>query len=466
MYQLYTNVFKMMEKVAIGSLVNGVWSPPTLTTQDNYGQRITNFYVRMISTMASLNAVDDWDTSLETMVPITQDNLNDEKMVLPEGHAIQYWSESGRLKIKRYSPTYVSVGKAKRSALHQAINEVISKWNEKQRKHGYSVEQKSEEVGDQSGEVKVSMSHTRIRPVALGKLPAQNPKTPFNIEGKQWQEGVTVYVQPKFDGDRLLAYFDKDTSSVMLYGRQCDDPPNRFEHIRQELARIFDMLPRETVHEFVLDGEVYKHGMSHQKINAIYSKASADSSDMDYYIFDCIMPNRDANFEQRLFLLNEIKSSFTDLGHVKVSIPEKVSTSADIQRLYLSYLDSGYEGAVVRFPTGKYPISTRKESRSSSILKLKPCEDDEFEIIGYSCGTGQNDECIIWRLKTPTGKEFNVSPKGDRQGQRELYRKLRDTPGLFESNYLGKMMTIQYNDTTLAGVPKFANAIGVRELGT
>lgn len=406
--------------------------------------RFSRLYVRLVEVPGAIKDP-NWEMEDESAADIEQAHL-DGKEDLPDKHVTAIWSETGQEggKTLRSTPTYVRTGKnlGKKNAtnvLTQAISDATSRWNKNARKGGYVTD--INELGTiQSG---------RIKPMALHSLPTQAEDEKFDISGTSyWKEGQPVFIAPKADGNRMMA--DKDE----LWGRSGDIPPNRLQHVRDALAPFF-----QANGDVTLDGEIYKHGVEHQEINGLYMNTEADSSALEYHVFDVVLPDKKADYNTRLaFLRSKLKES----DAIKFVDSEMVSTSADIERIYKGHLAAGYEGSVLRHPDGLYEAAGRKEKRSKKVLKLKPVYDAEFEIVGYRDGKGRDSGALLWVLKMPdSDTTFNARPRMTIEDRRSLYKEMRTK---FESEYKGKMMRVLYGNTTKDGVPRFPRAMGVRVL--
>jgi ATP-dependent DNA ligase len=367
---------------------------------------------------------------------------------IPPAAVAALWSETGQEggKTLRSAPTYISTGKnlGKKNAtniLTQSIADALSKWNKNARKNGY-VTDKNELGVIQSG---------RVKPMALQSLPAQAIDDPFNITGTSyWNEGDPMFIAPKSDGNRMMA--DKNE----FWGRSGDNPPNDLAHIRTDLLPFFAKNG-----DVILDGEIYKHGVPHQIINGLYMNTTSDSSDLQYHVFDVIIPDRDAGYATRLdFLRSELKEAGSSIILVDSTL---VKTSEEIETIYKQHLAENYEGSVLRHPEGVYEADGRKEKRSGMVLKLKPIYDSEFEIVGYKGdGKGKESGAIVWILKMPDSDTlFSSRPCETIEKRINLFKQM---PDIFESQYNGKMIKVLYGDTTKKGVPRFSRTVGVRIL--
>ena len=99
--------------------------------------------------------------------------------------------------------------------------------------------------------------------------------------------------------------------------------------------------------------------------------------------------------------------------------------------------------------------------------KRKPRYSDEYEVVGYTQGDqGKDIGAIIWILKTPETKKiksvvFTSIPIGITNEERyKLFSNM--TEELFNNEYKGKMMTVEYDELSETGVPLRAKAIGLR----
>jgi hypothetical protein len=61
----------------------------------------------------------------------------------------------------------------------------------------------------------------------------------------------------------------------------------------------------------------------------------------------------------------------------------------------------------------------------------------------------------MWRCITPKGVEFGCRPEGTREDRQELFRK--------GAEYVGKMLTVKYQNLTPDGVPRFPVGKTIRD---
>ena len=118
------------------------------------------------------------------------------------------------------------------------------------------------------------------------------------------------------------------------------------------------------------------------------------------------------------------------------------------------YLENGYEGTMVR----QLGIGYEQGKRSKSLMKVKTFQDAEFEIIGVLRGKPnrrQGTEVGIYRCKTDTGVEFQVTAPGDAQEKHEH--------AVNGEQNIGRYLTVQFFNLTADGCPFHPVALRIRE---
>jgi DNA ligase 1 len=116
------------------------------------------------------------------------------------------------------------------------------------------------------------------------------------------------------------------------------------------------------------------------------------------------------------------------------------------------YVARGFEGVMVRDDSANYELG----HRSMSLLKLKPFDDDEFEIMDViPSGKGKAAEVGKFRCITESGVEFSANPVGT-AAVRKDYLVRRES-------LIGQFVTVYYEGFSDDGKPRFARAIAVRE---
>jgi ATP-dependent DNA ligase len=246
------------------------------------------------------------------------------------------------------------------------------------------------------------------------------------------------FVQRKFDGTRCVAMPGKG-----LYSRN----KKRYPHMDHIIAEI-NKLPSS----IILDGELYSDTLTFQEIVGLVKRETLKKGDdekqlkVKLHVYDIIndMPYhlRYANLQM---LFNKYKFKYLELVKTEECVSEE-----KMKELHAQYVNDGYEGIMLRNKEGVY-----KNARSADLQKRKFFEDAEFEIVGYKEGEGQEEGCVIWICKTDEGKTFSCRPRGTREERQELFMNGGD--------YIGKMLTIIFQELTTDKIPRFPVAKSFRD---
>lgn len=255
------------------------------------------------------------------------------------------------------------------------------------------------------------------------------------------------WVQPKLDGVRMLAR--KQDGSVIMWSRKGKviDIPDK---INQQLC---DMLSEGQC----VDGELYVHGWTFQRIISAVKKKRDDTDLLEYHIYDS--PHESLSFEERLpqFGVQGARfptycQSWTIIGkNIKIVKTYDIEHQEEFDVFEKMFVQQGYEGMMARNQNSTY----KYKHRSYDLQKVKRFVDDEFKIIGGEDGSGREAGLIVFRCVTSNGLEFSVRPRGSHEERSEAFKNL--------NSYLGKMLTVRYQELTDDGKPRFPVGIAVRD---
>lgn len=308
---------------------------------------------------------------------------------------------------------------------------------------------------------------------------------------KQIKKGINykdnrVYIDPKLNGVRFISFamsedgaakytssMDKyEEGEIILYSRD-RKLYHGLDYIREELAAVF-AAAKWNFGDFYIDGEVYKHGASLQVISGIVrrflneSKRAAESTKLEYHIFDCFFPAEPLlTYEERRARLDEVLSTSV-IAAAKYKYLRRVPSiivkdSAEVEVIHRKNLDAGYEGSMVRYGGDIYEYSNNKY-HSRLLIKLKPFFEEEYEIVDFSSGEkGKAAASLMLKMKTSDGLEFNVTPMGTIEERERLYKKFCSDPAYFKKHYLGKKLTVRFDELSNDGIPVRARAIAIRD---
>lgn len=319
--------------------------------------------------------------------------------------------------------------------LQQAINEARSSWVKK-KESGYSAIGVTDEGDDDDGSVD-SAAGTGNKSKGIDEdVPSPMLAHDYNKRGKSIK--FPCFVQRKYDGTRCVGMPSKG-----LFSRN----RKAYPHMKHIVAEINKLPPA-----IILDGELYSDTLTFQEIVGLVKRETLKKGDdekqlqIKFHIYDII---NDMPYEQRYanlqMLFNRYKFKYLELVKTDVCASED-----KMKELHAQYVAEGYEGIMLRNKSGLY-----KNARSADLQKYKEFFDDEYEIVDYKEGEGQEEGCVLWVCKTPEGKIFNCRPRGSREDRIELFRNGK--------NYIGKMLTVRFQELTDDKVPRFPVGITFRD---
>lgn len=251
------------------------------------------------------------------------------------------------------------------------------------------------------------------------------------IFDKEW------YISRKINGVRCLIYYDGE--QVRTASRGATNYDIAIIHIIQHpiINRFFKNHPTA-----ILDGEVFKAGLSLNKISGICRSQATTLSgkDLQFYWYDIV--DLKQPFSERWKTMNEwskelqlsnfdpYKNFLDEELHVQFLPQEIIKGFDNMKKLHDKWVNEGWEGAVIRNPDSVY----KPGARGNDWIKIKVYQDAEYPIVGLSEGLREEDMCFI--LETPSGRQFNCKPMGDRE-QKQWYRE-------HINELIGKNLTIKY----------------------
>jgi ATP-dependent DNA ligase len=330
--------------------------------------------------------------------------------------------------------------------LEQAISEARSAWIKK-KESGYSP---NEETA-----IKIDGCHTRcdldngnednksVDSLSAGRGKGITEDVPLPMLAHDYNKRsknilYPCLVQRKYDGTRCVAIPNKG-----LFSRNRKRYPHLL-HIINEINR----LPSD----IILDGELYSDTLTFQEIVGIVKRETLKEGDSEkmmkikFHVYDIInyMPyaQRYANLQM---LFNRYK-----FKHLQFVATELCESEHKMKELHAQYITEGYEGIILRNKDGLY-----KNARSVDLQKYKEFFDDEYEVVDYKEGDGLESGCVIWVCKTSDGKIFNCRPRGTREERCNMF--------INGGNYIGKKITVRYQEKTTDGLPRFPVGITFRD---
>jgi ATP-dependent DNA ligase len=318
--------------------------------------------------------------------------------------------------------------------LQQAISEARSAWV-KRTENGYAPSAAAVAEAEDAEEDEDEEPVSRSKGIDAA---APSPMLAHDYHKRGRSAVFPCFTQRKLDGVRCVAMPGRG-----LFSRQRKPFPH-LEHILEEISTLDPTIP--------LDGELYSTTLHFQEIVSLVKRVTQKPGDAEkmrqiqFHVYDMITPQPYAARHDALNRLFQTRR----FRHLKLVETRACRSEEEMKEQHAQFVAEGYEGIMLRTPNGAY-----KGSRSTDLLKYKEFFDDEFEITGYKEGEGLEEGCVIWIAKIPSGAEFSCRPRGSREERAELYQA--------GDAYIGKQLTVRYQELTPDGIPRFPVGIAIRD---
>lgn len=422
-----------------------------------------------------------------TLYSLNKDGSFQQWKVFVQGDEIfvEFGKLDGKIQTKITKALPKNVGRSNETTgEQQAVLEAISKW-EKQVRTGY-----------------------RETTIELDTVEQFSPMLAHDGTKRSHDIIYPCYVQPKLDGLRCLVTFDNGTpvfnsrgnKTYPIQGVVVDQVKILVEGLSDSIFK--DRKP-------MLDGELYIHGLSLQKIGALAKKwrthetiaeeiqkdydadvkrrnkaieagesewknwakrmvaieelpvldvdryGGYESADLQFHVFDIPdankcwwLPTLEGELEQQDCRYKDMfHAGLENSGnsHIIFVSGQILKTEEEVKTWIGKYMEAGYEGIIVRNFKGVYEFNFR----SSDLIKWKIFKTIEVFVIGYE--VDKNGEVLL-HCVLQNGVRVNVKMKGTHEYQKNCM-------------YLvGRFITISFQDYTDDGVPTFARGIAERNV--
>ena len=329
----------------------------------------------------------------------------------------------------------IEKGKAKRTALQQAELEFNSLLKKSMDKGYKKLSDLTRTKFDNITLEEIDRLVPTIKTDSFGNFKPQLAKSHKDCSLTIWDK--PKHCSKKLDGVRCMMKFDKESNTIKTVSRGGGNYDASLQHILEDkdLIRFFKDYP-----DVILDGEIYVHGLP---LNVISGLARLETFEekckvLEYWIFD--IADAETDFSERLnFIVLKMEDYFEESKLIKVVEHKYLEGYLPIKKYHDKCVEEGFEGIVARNPNKPYEFG----KRTSSWVKLKEYQDDEFKIVGISEGLRDEDMCFV--METSDGKTFNAKPMGSREVKYE-YLKNKDY-------YMGLYGTVKYFSMGVNGVP-------------
>ena len=367
-------------------------------------------------------------TTFPTIYKRTETGAIQQWIIIAEGNA--FYTIEGQVdgKLTTSKPTVCEAKNTGRSnettPETQAYSEAERKWN-KQLERGYTqdIEQ-------------IDSIQTLYKPMLAHKY-------------KDYKDEVKypIFAQVKLDGARCIM---TRLGAFTRNGKEWAAIP----HIREILIPFFKKYPNA-----ILDGELYTHKLRNDfnKMMSLIKKTKPSIDDLfeseemvEYWVYDC---PRIGTLTEKTPFYDRYTSMVKELTGTKYIHIVETYTAKDENEMfeyYNKFLEEGYEGLMIRI---NKPYQNK---RTKYLLKVKPHESDEFTIIGIRPGKG-NKAGMAGHMDfhAKNGKSFTSNIKGTHEFLKELLLK-RD-------ELIGQVATVEYQNLTPDGLPRFPYCTSIRD---
>jgi DNA ligase 1 len=329
--------------------------------------------------------------------------------------------------------------------IQQAIFEAEKKWKDKKEKEEY---RENYEKGDKvDGKLEII-------------LPMLAHRYELNSTKKKKKDIVYPCItQPKLDGIRSMSTLHNNEGKIIIYSRKGKEFYN-MEHIKKELTNILNGK------DYYLDGELYSEEIPFEMINGLVKKQKDTKKDekekmlkIRLHLYDIyILSSPNMGFKDRYNILKKLIES-NNLQYISLVKNYDCNKKDDIKKMHDIYKEQGYEGIMLRNINGEYLI----KNRSHDLQKYKEFLDDEYPIVGYHEGVGEDAGTIIWECEyiNNEGKKdvFSVVIKGTNELRAQYLEECKKD----FSQYKGKLLTVKYQELSEKNCPRFPVGIAIRE---
>jgi DNA ligase-1 len=344
--------------------------------------------------------------------------------VQDENYRTIYGQESGKTTTSEWYPAIATnVGRANmHTAAEQACFIAEATWKKNQ-ELGYFADVK--DIDNELAHIEVMLAN-------------KYEKRKKYVDFKNGRRGL----QCKLNGNR-------DAASIRGHMTRGGKMYTSVPHIVKELESFFEEWP-----EAVLDGELFNYELR-QKLNELSriirrqnpSKEDLAKSEklVRFYIYDgygFAGMTQDTPYHIRKAWID--KNVIAKFKFV-VEVPTvEVHSEAEMLEAYNKFLEDGQEGGILRNLEGGY-----EHKRSDNLLKVKPEDDDEGDVIEIiegkgNCAGSAKNALIRWK-----GKEFEAVFMGSIEIRRQIWEERKFWKGR-------KNVTFLYMGLTGLGTPNYA----------
>lgn len=267
--------------------------------------------------------------------------------------------------------------------------------------------------------------------------------------GRVHRLGENFFMQPKVNGERMKTeWFHGEPIFLSSYGNEF----KFLDHIKWDIRE----LARKAKGEIPLDGEVYVHGWPRERIDSVLRRSvnrHPDVEQLQYHIFD-IADTQSVQWQRVVALSIIYEQGY--LGDSLRTVPYEMANQKSWKSQVMKYLDAGYEGGILRCPQAPWI-----DKRTVKMLKYKPTEIDEYQIMGIieAISEAGNPKGMVgsFYVKGDDETTFRVGAGKLKHDKRKLYWQNR-------GDLLDRILIVKHEPIkTSGGIPICAVAVDIKE---
>ena len=233
------------------------------------------------------------------------------------------------------------------------------------------------------------------------------------------------YVQPKLDGVRLLVSKDGGISRT------------------GKVVPGTEILGKGLKEGQYVDGEAFDPNLNFEELASTFK---TDPLKLKFHVFDFFdLKKLDMTFEERWEKVKSLKNSHYE--YVETTL---VMMRDHVPMMHEKHVKEGHEGTMIRDKDSVYEVG----QRSNYLLKFKDFQTEEYPIVDVKEGTGREKGTAIWVCKVGE-QHFSARPEGTLEVRRKFLEE--------KDKYIGKQLTVRFQNLTALGVPRFPVGVVVRD---
>ena len=287
----------------------------------------------------------------------------------------------------------------------------------------------------------IGISTKSINKVSPGFIPTFDVALAQKFDMKRIKS-TEVFIEPKLDGIRCLAIVEN--REAKLFTRAGKLITNFDDTVGAELSKLNDGC---------YDGEIMSTDFT-ALMRQVHRKEGADISEVYFALFDYIPLEEwkeKSSREQAWRRYEILKWRIKDLNkYVTLVKRERIKSDYnEIKRIHDSYVNLGYEGAMIKTIHDPYCFG-----RDYSVMKFKAFFDADVPIIGLKEGTGKHQGKLGSFVVDYKGVEVRVGSG--------LTDELREQLWLSADKHIGRIIEVRYQEITPDGSLRFPTFVCFR----